>query len=152
MKTPIKKGFPLFALVAFALVSGGVYSVATAQNNSQQLSPETVRLIGSIDGPELFKAYCAVCHGPTGRGGGPMAAALKVAPADLSKIAARNGGVYPLAKVEKIIAGEETAGSGHGTQAMPIWGPIFSQVAWDQDLGHIRMHNLATYIGKLQGR
>lgn len=125
---------------------------ASAQNSGQQLSPETVRLIGSVDGPELFKAYCVVCHGANGKGGGPMAAALKVAPADLTKIAARNGGNYPLGKVEKIIAGEESAGGGHGTQAMPVWGPIFSQVAWDQDLGHIRMHNLATYIGKLQVR
>jgi hypothetical protein len=65
---------------------------------------------------------------------------------------ARNGGAYPLGRVEKIIAGEQSSGSGHGTQAMPVWGPIFSQVAWDQDLGHIRMHNLAVYIEKLQRR
>ena len=88
----------------------------------------------------------------TGKGGGPMAAALKVRPSDLTRIAASNGGVYPLGKVEKIIAGEQSTGTGHETQTMPVWGPIFSQIAWDQDLGHIRMHNLATYIGKMQGR
>jgi len=138
----MKKAFVLAAVTA-ALVLG--------QGKQPQLSPETVRLIGSVDGPELYKAYCAVCHGPNGRGDGPMARALKTPPADLTKIAAANAGVYPLGRVEKIIAGEEESGASHGTQAMPIWGPIFSQVAWDQDLGHIRMHNLATYIGKLQG-
>ena len=141
--------------VVFFVVAAGVFfglnRPAPAQGQpEQQLSPETVRLIGSLEGPELYKAYCAVCHGTNGRGGGPMAAALKVPPADLSKIAGHNGGVYPLGKVERIIAGEEPRSAGHGTQAMPIWGPIFSQVAWDQDLGHLRMHNLAEYIGKLQ--
>jgi mono/diheme cytochrome c family protein len=140
----------LFVVVA-AGVFFGVYRLAQGQAQpEQQLSSETVRLIGSLEGPELFKAYCAVCHGNNGHGGGPMAAALKVPPSDLSKIASHNGGVYPLARVEKIIAGEDMRSAGHGTQAMPIWGPIFSQVAWDQDLGHIRMHNLAAYIGKLQ--
>ena len=33
---------------------------------------------------------------------------------------------------------------------MPIWGPIFSQVIWDQDLGRMRIHNLSTYIRRLQ--
>jgi mono/diheme cytochrome c family protein len=144
------------ALVFAVLASGaffGLYRLAPGQNpqrDQQQLSPETVRLIGSIDGPELYKAYCAVCHGAGGHGDGPMGAALKTPPSDLTKIAARNGGFYPLGRVEKIIAGEEERGAGHGTQAMPVWGPIFSQVAWDQDLGHIRMHNLATYIEKMQ--
>jgi hypothetical protein len=60
------------------------------------------------------------------------------------------GGVYPSARIERIISGEETLPGGHGTRAMPVWGPIFSQVAWDQDLGRLRIHNLATYIAHLQ--
>jgi len=118
----------------------------------QQISPETVRLIGSLEGSELYMAYCAVCHGTRGHGDGPMAAALKTPPSDLTKIAARNGRVYPLGQIEKVIAGEDVRGTVHGTSAMPIWGPIFSQIAWDQDLGHIRMHNLADYIGKMQAK
>jgi mono/diheme cytochrome c family protein len=149
------KKSPIFLLVSVA-VCLTAYRVMPAQQQpsqpAQQLSPETVRLIGSVDGPELYKAYCAVCHGNNGRGDGPMAAALRTHPADLTKIAIHNGGVYPLPRVEKVIAGEEERGTGHGTAAMPIWGPIFSQVAWDQDLGHIRMHNLAAYIGKMQAK
>ena len=37
---------------------------------------ESVRLIESIQGPALYQAYCAVCHGKDGRGGGPMAKSL----------------------------------------------------------------------------
>jgi mono/diheme cytochrome c family protein len=136
----------------FALAAGQLVSPSKNQAKPDQLSPETVRLIDSVDGPALFKAYCAVCHGTDARGGGPMSVSLKVPPADLTRIAARNGGVYPQARVERIISGEELVPGGHGTRAMPVWGPIFSQIAWDQDLGRLRIHNLAVYIGRQQAR
>lgn len=139
----------IFAVVvAGTLVGFGI----AQQPKSDQLSPETVRLIESVDGPALYKAYCAVCHGADARGGGPMAVSLKVPPSDLTRIAARHGGVFPQASVERIISGEEPLPGGHGTRAMPVWGPIFSQIAWDQDLGRLRLHNLAVYIGHLQAR
>jgi mono/diheme cytochrome c family protein len=47
------------------------------------------RLIASIQGPALYKAYCAVCHGPEAKGDGPMAATLKVHPPDLTRISTR---------------------------------------------------------------
>ena len=119
---------------------------------SGQTVSEATRLIDSLEGPALYKAYCAVCHGIDARGMGPMAIALKAAPSDLTRIAARNGGVFPTARVERIIAGEEQITGGHGTGTMPVWGPIFSQIAWDQDLGRVRIHNLATYLSKIQVR
>jgi mono/diheme cytochrome c family protein len=134
------------------IVAGTLFNAGIAQVHTDQLSPETVRLIDSVDGPALFKSYCAVCHGTDARGGGPMSVSLKVAPADLTRIAARSGGSYPQARVERIISGEELITGGHGTRAMPVWGPIFSQIAWDQDLGRLRLHNLAAYIGRLQAR
>lgn len=146
----------------FAVILAGVlFSLATAQLHTQLkteqprtelLSPDTVRLIDSLEGPALYKAYCAVCHGNDARGGGPMAMSLRVPPRDLTRIGTRNGGVYPLARVERIISGEEQIPGGHGTRSMPVWGPIFSQIAWDQDLGRLRIHNLAVYIGRLQAR
>jgi hypothetical protein len=57
-----------------------------------------------------------------------MAVWLKVPPSDLTRIAARNGGEFPLAQVDRIISGEVAVLSGHGTRVMPIWGPVFSQV------------------------
>jgi mono/diheme cytochrome c family protein len=131
---------PIFAVI----VAGTLLNLGIAQQ------PKPDRLIDSVDGPALYTAYCAVCHGTDARGGGPMATSLKVPPSDLTRIAARNGGVFPQAIVEKIISGEEQVPGGHGTRAMPVWGPIFSQVAWDQDLGRLRLHNLATYIERLQ--
>jgi mono/diheme cytochrome c family protein len=108
------------------------------------------KLIDSIQGPELFKAYCASCHGQDARGKGPMAASLKAVPADLTRISVRNRGVFPLARVEKIISGEEQPSSGHGSREMPVWGPIFSKVTHDVDLGRVRINNLARYLRDIQ--
>jgi hypothetical protein len=79
-----------------------------------------------------------------------MAKSLKVAPPDLTRIAMRHGGRFPMARIQRIISGEEPLPAGHGTREMPVWGPIFSQIAWDQDLGRARVDNLTKYIEGMQ--
>ena len=111
--------------------------------------PAEVKLIGSIQGKDLFKSYCASCHGLDAKGKGPMAASLKVPPSDLRRIAIRNHDTFPLMRVERIIAGEELP-SGHGSSEMPVWGPIFSRVTTDVDLGRVRIDNLARYLRDIQ--
>lgn len=139
----------VFAAAGLVLLSGFCWG----QNKSgKPASAESTRLIDSIQGPDLYKEYCAVCHGADAKGGGPMAAALKTAPADLTRISARNNGMFPLAKVRRIISGEEALPGGHGTRQMPVWGPVFSQVARDQDLGRVRVDNLARYLQTLQAK
>lgn len=118
-----------------------------APNASKAASKD--KLISSIQGPALYKAYCETCHGIDGKGKGPGAAALKVPPADLTRIAARNRGTFPLMHIEKIISGEEVR-KGHG--AMPAWGPTFWVVGQDQDLGRVRIDNLARYLRDIQAK
>ena len=131
----------------------GVLLIGISSSGQQRTEPaEGIRLIDSIQGAELFRAYCAVCHGRDGKGEGPMAGSLKATPPDLTRIAARNAGLFPLVRVQKIISGEESTRAGHGTREMPVWGPIFSVVAWDQDLGKLRIYNLAKYIEELQAK
>jgi len=128
--------------------------IAYAQTGAPQppaIAPsESQMLVDSTRGDALFTAYCSVCHGWEGKGDGPMAKSLKVAVPDLSRISARNGGKFPLTKIERVISGEDPLAQGHGTRQMPVWGPIFSQIAWDQDLGRVRTRNLAKYIEGLQ--
>jgi cytochrome c len=143
----LKRIIIMIALLLGVALLLGLTIVAERNHPANQ---NAVRLIPSIQGPDLYKAYCAVCHGTDGRGDGPMASALKVQPPDLTKIAERNGGAFPMARVERIISGEESLSSGHGTREMPIWGPIFSQVDRDQDLGRVRIDNLTRYLRDIQ--
>jgi len=135
-----------------AYVLAGVFLTLVAVS-AQKRAPETTQekqLLDSFKGPELFKAYCATCHGRDAKGNGPMAASLRIPPADLTRISARNGGTFPFLQVQKIISGEQQSPATHGTREMPVWGPIFSEVSWDQDLGRVRIYSLATYLEAIQ--
>jgi mono/diheme cytochrome c family protein len=106
-------------------------------------------LIASLKGPDLFRAYCAPCHGEDGKGGGPVAPALNTNPADLTTIAQRNGGVFPAKRIRTIISGDEVV-LAHGSREMPVWGPIFHKVEWDRDYGEIRLQNITKYLESIQ--
>jgi mono/diheme cytochrome c family protein len=127
-----------------------LYILGNAQTPLPPKPPEETHLISSLAGADLYQAYCAVCHGKSAKGEGPMARSLKVAPADLTRIAMRNGGKFPRQRIEQILSGEAAVEAGHGTREMPLWGPIFSQIAWDQDLGRVRIDNVAKYLEQLQ--
>jgi len=130
-------------IAAVAFCGAPLWAQGTSKN------PAEVKLIVSIQGKDLFKSYCASCHGLDAKGKGPMAASLKVPPADLRRISIRNHDTFPLMRVEKIIAGEELT-TGHGSSDMPVWGPIFSRVTTDVDLGRVRIDNLARYLRDIQ--
>jgi mono/diheme cytochrome c family protein len=136
MKAAIACGFMLCALL----------SIGVLFSEEKSEPPQT----GERMGASLFQAHCAVCHGRDAKGSGPMAQSLKVSPPDLTRIAARNRAHFPLARVQKIIAGEVPMPAGHGTREMPVWGPVFSQIVWDQDLGQVRVYNLAKFIEQKQ--
>jgi mono/diheme cytochrome c family protein len=125
-------------------------SVCAAQGSHNRDKAKSTPLIDSIQGPELYKAYCASCHGVGAKGDGVMMSSLRVKPSDLTRIAARNGGTFPLMRMERIISGEELPPAGHGSSQMPVWGPIFSHVERDQDLGRVRIDNLARYLRDIQ--
>ena len=74
-------------------------------------------VLGKIE----YLSSCAPCHGEDGKGGGILASVLKVPPADLTTLARRNGGDFPLAAVTEIIDGRTLIAS-HGTREMPFWG------------------------------
>lgn len=121
------------------------------------VAPDVVRcqtgekLIPSLRGKDLFMAYCASCHGMSGKGDGPAAAALRTKPADLTVLGANHGGVFPSDEVRRFIAGDNLPAA-HGTREMPIWGPIFSRVEMDTDYGKVRLENLVRYLESIQQR
>jgi mono/diheme cytochrome c family protein len=137
-RLPVLLGCVLLSLL---LVFGGA--------RTQTVPNAEEGLIYSVKGPDLFRTYCAVCHGPNGKGDGPMASALKAQVPDLTLLAKNNKGQFPSVRVRTMIAGGETVKS-HGSREMPIWGPIFHQVEYDQDLGNVRLENLVKYLEWIQ--
>lgn len=117
----------------------------------QQKTPR--KLIASMEGKDLYLAYCASCHGKLGKGDGPVASALKAPLADLTTISKRNRGKFPREEMEKIILGEQkSARTAHGSDQMPVWGPVFSKVENDQDFGLVRVRRLMEYLMSIQAK
>ena len=105
-------------------------------------------------GAEDYANYCAACHGTSGKGDGEAAAGLAKKPADLSKLAARNGGAFPTTKVMAQIWGY--AGK-KGEGIMPDFAPLLvgDTVPYDGGDGiatptPIRLVELAEYLKTLQ--
>lgn len=73
-----------------------------------------------VDGRTAYLENCASCHGQSGKGDGPIARGLTVAPPDLTKISARNGGVFPTDQVMSTIDGLDRGE--HFSAAMPEFG------------------------------
>jgi len=123
---------------------------AAAAQTKPAAEKQYEQLIFSVRGPDLFRAHCAACHGPDGKGNGPVGAALKTKPADLTVLAKNNGGKFPTQRVQKFISGDDPSLPSHGSREMPIWGPIFHQVEEDQDFGNVRLQNLIKYLETIQ--
>lgn len=108
-----------------------------------------------------YEGSCAVCHGSTGRGGGPMESQLKSRMPDLTVLAKSNNGVFPFDRVYQIIDGRQVL-EAHGSREMPVWGRAFrlqSSVFFDSRVPHdsessarSRILALTEYIYRLQGK
>lgn len=85
-------------------------------------------------GRESYVQYCASCHGVDGRGGGPVATALKTALPDLTKIAERHEGRFSEKEVASLIDGRNMPAA-HGTSEMPVWGKRFSERIGGGEIG-----------------
>jgi hypothetical protein len=77
-------------------------------------------------GKTEYQSSCAACHGIDAKGNGPVSKELKTRPTDLTVLAKKNNGVFPLNTVYEIIDGRNSMISSHGTREMPIWGYRFT--------------------------
>jgi mono/diheme cytochrome c family protein len=102
------------------LLAGSFLVAAFAIGRPAAAEPPEKPLL-AISGERLYVNHCAVCHGKSGRGDGPFAGILKVAPSDLTTIAARNGGTFPDEQITQFVDGRLVPPA-HGTRQMPVWG------------------------------
>jgi len=135
------------ALVAAMLVAAVVATVpptASAQQTAEAVLSRT-------SGDALFKTYCGSCHGKSATGDGPLAASLRFQPADLTRIAKRNGGKFDSDKVHRTIDGRDAI-KGHGGSDMPVWGDAFkrSDEAYSEKAVKARIQAIVDYLKSIQ--
>jgi mono/diheme cytochrome c family protein len=136
-----------------ALVVASLFGFSAAASNAQttQVKKEPIQMTSAASGSEMFNSYCAACHGKDAKGDGPAASSLKVPPADLTQLARKNNGKFPADHVGNELR-SGVAGA-HGTNDMPVWGPLFSSVSSRDDaVVQMRISNLIRYIESLQAK
>ena len=142
-----------FISVAVALAM--LLTLAIAQQAAPAQNAPAVKHVPITNAPpnsgkEMFNSYCAVCHGKDAKGGGPAASAMKTPPIDLTLLAKNNGGKYPAPHVAAVMRGQAMTAS-HGSQDMPVWGPLFSSISQGHEAQvQQRIANLVEYVGTLQ--
>jgi mono/diheme cytochrome c family protein len=131
-----------------------LFFVAIGLGNAQTkptLKYAPLNQTSAASGKEMFANYCASCHGANGKGVGPATIALKTAPPDLTRLAAKNRGVYPEAEVARALQANDV--TAHGSQEMPIWGDLFKVFeGGSEPLARLRISNLSAYIKSIQGQ
>ena len=76
-------------------------------------------------GRQLYLRYCSACHGPEAKGDGLAGTVMQPHPADLTRLASRNNGEFPMERVVRTIDGREALRA-HGEPVMPVWGEVLS--------------------------
>lgn len=101
-------------------------------------------------GKQLYRNYCASCHGLDGKGSGPVSRSLRKPPPDLTTLAKRHGGKFPDDYVTEVLRFGLTY-SVHGSSDMPVWGPIFQdEEHYNEGAVRQRIRNLCEYLESLQ--
>ena len=114
------------------------------------LVPGVLKASSSQAGADAYRQYCAVCHGLRGTGDGPVADALRVKPADLTRLRSNNHGRFPALHILSYIRGDDAV-QAHGTREMPVWGRIFLDESGGRpELVQMRIYSLLKYIETLQ--
>jgi mono/diheme cytochrome c family protein len=125
------------------VLSAAVYA------QSKQIKMEPIQSTTAQKGDDLFREFCAVCHGADAKGNGPAASALKTRPSDLTQISSHNGNKFPTLHVHRIISGEDVV-IAHGNRDMPTWGDMFKSVSADSTFADLRVRALVDYLQKIQ--
>lgn len=103
-----------------------------------------------INGAEIYGNYCAACHGIDGRGHGPASTAMMPAVPNLTRLQRQNKEVLPAEYVKKVVAGDIAGVTAQGKREMPVFGPAFHAMAWDRDLGEVKLDMIVSYVASIQ--
>jgi len=127
-------------------------AVLAAQTRVESAQRSSTLGIESLSGRDSFEFYCAPCHGRDGQGGGPVAAALKARPTNLTTLARWNDGRFPRDEVSANVTGTGRPVTAHGTSEMPVWGPTFRSLDPSDARVKVRIDYIVDFIESIQVR
>ncbi|OFW02111.1 MAG: hypothetical protein A3I61_03815 [Acidobacteria bacterium RIFCSPLOWO2_02_FULL_68_18] len=123
---------------------------APPASTAGQATDESAVTLALSAGRQIFRQFCAPCHG-LGKGDGPIASMVTASPLlDLTQLKRRSQGEFPVEALAAMLA--QTAHPktpAHGSQ-MPLWGPTFQAIDGSPTLGRARITNLLAYIESIQ--
>lgn len=134
--------------VALALAAAAVSAAAPPRVDAVRGAEQRAR---AMSGRDLYVAYCASCHGSGGRGDGPAAEAMRMRPADLTRLTEKQGGRFPVARVQRLLGGVEGIPA-HGGKRMPVWGPVFLPLSPAEGEAAALIDRLVRYLESIQMR
>lgn len=128
------------------MLSAAVLAVATLAW-TQEPAPSQEQVAGS----NVYRTYCAVCHGPSAKGDGTLARNLRFKPPDLTLLARKNGGAFPRERVTRTVDGRNPV-KGHGGPDMPVWGDAFKQTreGYSEEQVRARIAALVEFLESVQ--
>jgi mono/diheme cytochrome c family protein len=138
-----------FRIAALVIASAGLL----CGQSQTTIKKVPVTSTSPSSGKEMFQTYCAVCHGQDGKGAGPAAGALKMAPADLTQLTRKNNGKFPEQRVSLVITTGPSEILAHGSKEMPVWGDLFRHMGSnDPGVARLRIVNLTDYVKSIQAK
>jgi mono/diheme cytochrome c family protein len=130
-------------MLLLLLLAGGVIWSLTATLTAQtRIVYVAAQRIEPPAGPIVYQAYCASCHGASGRGNGPAAPLVGEHVADLTSIAATDGsfdGRHVAAHVQGM----------YGANPMPDWHRIVRDT-YGPDREPLVIRNLVVVLEGMQ--
>ncbi len=113
-------------------------------------------------GKSEYNASCAVCHGSAGKGDGPYVSLGYAIASDLTTLAKKNNGVFPVQRVYEFIDGRQMVRA-HGAKDMPVWGSRYTPTNREgyfvgpdyynpEAVVQIRILALTEYVYRLQAK
>jgi mono/diheme cytochrome c family protein len=141
----VNKRYCALSVALILLALAATRSLATPDVNKSQLPTTYVPT-----GKQMFKDYCAACHGLDAKGRGPLAASLNKLPPDLTMLTRQHKGTFPREYVTDVLR-FGPGFSAHGSSEMPVWGPVFQYLDnYNEAAVRKRIKNLCDFLESLQ--
>jgi len=128
-------------LASFACFTAAALGLGMAASAAR--TAEKAPAYSATSGKATYATHCANCHGSDGRGAGEITATLLVKPTNLTRLAAKNDGVFPAERMREVVDGRAEVAA-HGSREMPVWGDAF---VWPEEDSPGRREQVERKIG-----